>query len=304
MQEADAYITDPSARIEKLIRAFKNAVVSDQSPIVLKISFPVGGRQPKGIKKKPGEHHLALHSTEDYVVLRRMMGMNEWQDQKYALAQRLEVSYGQDRIKHSEFAMDRPEKIAAQYETHPRRRLDGSHLDVHDMPRCFYLRPTYAERHTPSRKEHKNKVTGSVDRDIPGRGTKILLEAHLDRKKEESDEWLSTLRSPKGAFVIARGFTKPGSTSEWAIMEFEIHNSRQLSPAAHRDEILPLPVSAQAPPVPVKEEIMPPRIAVAMAFGASMPVSPAIKKRGAVQKKDPRQMPLDFPSEDSPAPFF
>ncbi len=224
----------------------REAVSHDTKPIVLDLGFRVDSTRPKLLEKNPDRYHLiTLNSTERYLAVRRLM--NEFNASQFGLAERLEVSYDQKRILHSEFAMDDEKSVArlvAIYNELSGHRIIASTIAEDRFPHYFPFTCTIATREKFSHMPLRHPVYGNAGEiEVKGQKKIILLEgAEIADTAPKADELKEALLSPRGVNVIARlrvnlknarenkkYYRAPDTTNVYPKLMFSIYGERQLA---------------------------------------------------------------------------
>ena len=269
-------------RLERLARELQDAVHADLRPIVLKLSMALdGGRKPKGLEPSGKYHLITLHSTAEYVALRR--AMERLGDPALDLAGRLEVSYGQQRIPHAEFVLDGDtgEKLAKAYdrigcfEESGRKAMD-------DFPRVFIFKRTEQEASYFPRGRAGNFIASYGGEENGAQGVrKLLLKAHLCGNSEEIAVRRRELIAARGGFYtigrlwmdrraayeeetqrMGREFAGAAihdrTRPSWLCLYFDLRGSQQIDARPSHNDRLPVPAGG-AGPAPAPEITAPPR---------------------------------------------
>jgi hypothetical protein len=186
----------------------REAVSHDTKPVVLDLGFRVDSMRPKLLEKNPDRYHLiTLNSTEQYFAVRRLI--DEFKGTEFSLAERLEVSYNEKRIPHSEFAMDDEKdvlRLAAIYNELAGHRIKASTIAEDRFPHYISFRCTRLTRERFSHMPLRHPVFGSAG-EIETKGQKkiILLEgAEIADNVPKAEELKAALLWPQGVNVIAR----------------------------------------------------------------------------------------------------
>ncbi|HQX26950.1 MAG TPA: hypothetical protein PKX38_03325 [Alphaproteobacteria bacterium] len=224
----------------------REAVSHDTRPIVLDLGFRVDSMRPRLLEKNPDRYHLVtLNSTQHYLEARGLM--NEFNASEFGLAERLEVSYDQKRIPHSEFAMDDEKsvtRLAAIYNELARHRIIASTIAEDRFPHYFPFTCTIATREKFSHMPLRHPVYGNAGEiEVKGQKKIILLEgAEIADTAPKADELKEALLSPRGVNVIARlrvnlknarenkkYYRAPDTTNVYPKLMFTIYGECQLA---------------------------------------------------------------------------
>lgn len=230
----------------KALADMREAINHDAKPIVLDLGFRVDSMRPRLLEKNPDRYHLiTLNSTGHYLAVRRLI--DEFKDTDFGLAERLEVSYNEKRIPHSEFAMDGEKsvaRLAAIYNELAGRRIKASTIAQDRFPHYFPFRCTRSTRERFSHMPLRHPVFGNAGEiQIKGQKKMILLEgAEIADTAPKADELKEALLWPQGVHVIARlrvnlksarenkkYYRTPDTTHAYPKLMFTIYGERQLA---------------------------------------------------------------------------